>query len=75
MRFDLENCSLAQKMSMLILGVALCVAIAVAGIGDLLLRRLATDLIQAKSSGSIAFSDRNAIGAVPFEHGMPASSR
>jgi hypothetical protein len=56
-------------MSMLILGVAVCVAIAVAGIGDLLLWRLATDLIQARSSGGIAFSDRSAIGVFPFDHG------
>jgi hypothetical protein len=39
MPFDLANCGLVQKMSMLVLGVALLVSIAIGGFGDLMLRR------------------------------------
>jgi hypothetical protein len=49
MPFDLANCSLVQKMSMLVLGVALLVSIAIGGFGDLMLRPLASDLVQARA--------------------------
>jgi hypothetical protein len=63
MPFDLANCSLVQKMSMLVLGVALLVSIAIGGFGDLMLRPLASDLVQARLPGSVAALDRILDGA------------
>jgi methyl-accepting chemotaxis protein len=63
MPFDLANCSLVQKMSMLVLGVALLVSIAIGGFGDLMLRRLASDLVQARLPSSVAALDRILDGA------------
>jgi methyl-accepting chemotaxis protein len=58
MPFDLANRSLVQKMSMLVLGITLFVSIVVGGFGDLMLRRLANDLVEAKLLSSVASLDR-----------------
>jgi methyl-accepting chemotaxis protein len=63
MPFDLANCSLVQKMSMLVLGVALLVSIAIGGFGDLMLRRLASNLVSARLPSSVAALDRILDGA------------
>jgi methyl-accepting chemotaxis protein len=58
MPFDLANRSLVQKMSMLVLAITLFVSIVVGGFGDLMLRRLASDLAEAKLSSSVTSLDR-----------------
>ncbi|EJW12683.1 histidine kinase, HAMP region domain protein [Rhodovulum sp. PH10] len=44
----LSNGGLGQKLSMLVMGVALVVAVAIGGVGDVMLRRLASDLDRAQ---------------------------
>jgi hypothetical protein len=46
--------SLVQKVSMLVMGIALFVSIVIGGVGDLLLRRLATNLVEARLPSGVA---------------------
>jgi hypothetical protein len=50
MLFDLANRSLVQKMALLVIGSTLFASVAIGAVGDLMLRRVATDLIEAKLS-------------------------
>src|ERR1700674_1858555 len=54
MLFDFASRGLVQKGSILVLGIALFVSIAIGGVGDLLLQRLATNLVQAKLPSGVA---------------------
>jgi hypothetical protein len=54
MPFDFANRGLVQKVSMLVLGIALFVSIAIGGAGDLLLKRVVANLVQAKLPSSVA---------------------
>jgi hypothetical protein len=51
---NFANRGLVQKVSMLVMGIALFVSIVIGGVGDLLLWRLATNLVQAKVPSGVA---------------------
>ncbi|RJF75964.1 HAMP domain-containing protein [Rhodopseudomonas palustris] len=56
MQFDLANRNLAQKISILVLGITFFVALAIGGIGEMILHKVGTE--QAKQSASVASLDR-----------------
>jgi methyl-accepting chemotaxis protein len=64
MHFDLANRNLAQKVSILVLGITLFVSLAIGGVGELVLQSVSAK--QAKQAGSLAALDRlvNQGGAV-----------
>jgi HAMP domain-containing protein len=63
MLFHLANCSLVQKMALLVAGTTLFVSLAIAAISDLMLRHLAADLVQSKLSDRvIAYDRRTGVG-------------
>jgi HAMP domain-containing protein len=57
MLFDLANCSLIQKMALLVVGTTLFVSLAIGAISDLMLRHLAADLVQSKLSDRVVAYD------------------
>jgi methyl-accepting chemotaxis protein len=56
MQFDLSNRNLAQKISILVLGITLFVSLAIGGVGELILQSVGAK--QAKQVGSLASLDR-----------------
>jgi methyl-accepting chemotaxis protein len=56
MHLDLSNRSLAQKISILVMGITLFVSMAISGVGEMILQNVASK--QAKQVGSLASLDR-----------------
>jgi HAMP domain-containing protein len=63
MVFDLANCSLVQKVALLVAGTTLFVSLTIGAISDLMLRHLAADSVQSKlSDRMVAYDPRTGIG-------------
>lgn len=56
MQFDLSNRNLAQKISILVLGITLFASVAIGGVGEMVLHKV-TDS-HAKQAASVASLDR-----------------
>ena len=56
MQFDLSNRNLAQKISILVLGITFVVALAIGSVSQMVLHKVSTE--QAKQHASVASLDR-----------------